>query len=249
MPKRQKGILPVPREIFPPRQPTKPTHEYISNATRDKKPENMVPMDQMSELQKYRARMSETRKEHLRQGLVELYQRKQSMTASVARRSEQKKEERARLISQDERIDAQLTNASVPQAMQPVKGAIAASANRRSKKKFEALQARKEEARRDATHTLYMNARTFITTEQQLDAEILKAFPDGAHEEWRTAATYGTSIWNLDSPPTIADKLQASSRRAKKDFSTAGLTDSAEKYRLDQERMKRIAEELSGGKI
>ena len=98
-------------------------------------------------------------------------------------------------------------------------------------------------------HTLYMNARNFITTERQLDAEILKAFPDGAHEEWRTASTYGTSIWNLDTPPTIADMLQATSRRVRKDFSAAGLTDQAEKYRLDQERMKRIAEELSGGKI
>lgn len=253
-PRRQKGILPVPRKIFPPRQPDKPSEDYIARATRDKQPKNVVPESKMSDLGKYHNRLAVTRKRHLREGLLELHRRKESMTRQVAIRSEQKKMERERLISQPERVDERLTNASVPQSLRPKQGVQLSKGDverrvKTKKAKLEKQTAEKQEERRDALHTLYMNARNFITTEGQLDAEIEKAFPAGPNPEWQSDVSRGESLWNTGAPPTIADLLDAGSQRVRKDFTKAGLENSAEKFRIDQERMKRIAEELSGGKI
>lgn len=254
VPRRQKGILPVPRELFPPRQPDKPSEEYIARATRDKLAKNVVPESKMSELDKYRTRLALTRKKHLREGLLELHSRKEAMTRLVALRSEQKRKERERLISQAERVDERLTNSSVPQAMKPGKALKinTADAEARHKKKVSNLERQrreKAEERREALHTLYMNARSFITTDEQLDAEIEKAFPKGNNPEFATDIKLGDNIWNVGSPATITDLLDASASRVRKDFSKAGLTETDRKFAIDQERMKRIAEELSGGKM
>jgi hypothetical protein len=254
VPRKQKGILPVPRELFPPRQPDKPSEKYIASATPDKLPKNVVPDSKMSDLDKYQSRMAATRKKHLREGLLELHSRKETMTRQVAIRSEQKRTERDRLITQAERDDERLTNASVPHAMKPVKGLEVAEVDpqtryKKKKKNLERQLREKDEERRDALHTLYMNARKFITTEEQLDAEIEKAFPKGSNPEFATDTKLGDNIWNLGAPATIADLLDANVSRVRKDFTKAGLTEADHKFTVDQERMKKIAEELSGGKM
>jgi len=254
-PRRQKGILPVPRELFPPQQPDKPSEDYIARATRDKDAKNVVPESKMSDLEKYRNRMGDTRKKYLREGLLELHRRKQTYTHRVAVRSDQKKMERERLISQPKRIDEQLTSATIPQSMRPMKSMQIPPGDteailEKKKANLERHRAEKAEERRDALHTLYMNARNFITTEEQLNAEIEKAFPAGGkNPEWQSDVGSGENLWNIGAPPTIGDLLEAGSQRVRKDWTKAGLENSAQKYRIDQERMKRIAEELSGGKM
>jgi hypothetical protein len=169
------------------------------------------------------------------------------MTRQVAIRSEQKTKERDRLVTQAERVDERLTSASVPQAMKPEKGlpnARAANKPRRRQRKD-----KKKGERRDALHTLYMNARNFITTEEQLDAAIEKAFPEGGNPEFATDTKLGDNIWNVGAPATIAELLDANVSRVRKDFTKAGLTEADHKFKIDQERMKRIAEELSDGKM
>lgn len=198
--------------------------------------------------------MAETRKKHLREGILELHNRKETMTRHVAIRSEQKGKERDRLINQAERVDERLTNASVPQAMKPGQGLQIAKtgigARLKSRRRLrQATERKKEEERRDAVHTLYMHARHFITTEGQLDAEIEKAFPEGGNPEFATDTKLGDNIWNRGSPATIAELLDANVSRVRKDFTKAGLTEADHKFNIDQERMKKIAEELSGGKM
>ena len=147
-------------------------------------------------------------------------------------------------------MDERLTNASVPQPMKQKKGLhIVESGKGFQYKKIGVRAEKKEEERRDALHTLYMNARNFITTEDQLDISIEKAFPEGGNPEFATDTKLGDNIWNLGSPATIADLLDASASRVRKDFTKAGLTEADHKFNVDQERMKRIAEELSGGKM
>ena len=254
-PRRQKGILPVPRELFPPQQPDKPSADYLARVTRDKKPENVVSEENMSDLGRYRHRLGETRKQYLRESLLDLHIRKEAHTKRIAFRSHQKQAERERLINQPERIDEQLTNATIPQYMRPLNGkqippGDMKAAYERKKTNLERHKVEKDEERRDALHTLYMNARNFITTEEQLGAEIDRAFPvDGKHPNFKSDVSPGSNMWNIGAPPTIGDLLEAGSQRVRKDFSKAGLENSAQKYRIDQERMKRIAEELSGGKI
>ena len=124
-----------------------------------------------------------------------------------------------------------------------------------------------------ALHTLYMNARSFITNESQLDAAIDKEFPaDGSPpKRWRTQERPGTSIWNKGPPKGVKTMLEESvggsgDSGGAGGMSSAGAGRGVSRYtgvlgrvvedqrttalhRKDQERMKRIAEELSGGKM
>jgi hypothetical protein len=98
-------------------------------------------------------------------------------------------------------------------------------------------QGNKRRQRLEAMHTLYMNARRFITTEKQLVEEINKVFPDGQNPDWELDSQPGKNIWNLGPPPSIEQMIE---KRFKDDLG---------KHRLAQERTKQIAEKLTGGKI
>ena len=207
----------------------------------------------MSERTRYNVRAGTTRKRLLKEGLLELHHRKQSMTAQVAARSERKRQERDRLIHQAEREDQRLTNTSIPRAMQPVKGAQRAdldlealAATKRAN--VERKEAKRREERRNALHALYMNGRAFITTEEQLVAKIDEVFQNPS-PQWMSAASHGTSIWSLGRPKTVENMLSDSSNPRTANSDKRSRAHGGKRYSLDQERMKRIAEELSGGKI
>lgn len=103
-----------------------------------------------------------------------------------------------------------------------------------------------------ALHSLYMNARNFVTTEEQLLAEIEKKFlPGGRNAEFRRSdfAETGDNIWVKGVPSTVKDLISESSSQTPRNGQPPPPSDVKTKYRKDQERMQRIAEELTGGKI
>jgi hypothetical protein len=127
--------------------------------------------------------------------------------------------------------------------MQPRKQGIIPDPNREerlalSKARLEAKQAQKEAERQEHLHSLYMNARTFITTEEQLAAEIDRVFPDGENVAWRNDHQPGENIWNLGNPPTV-NSLAGRTRRAGESM----------RWDIVQERVKKLGEEITGGKI
>lgn len=205
--------------------------------------------------------MAETRKQHLREGLTELYKRKQTISAQLSHRSHKRKEERTRLLSQLEREDARLTNNSVPVALRRVKSstpiaddlAVVKAMYEQKKANYERNAAAKKEERLDALHTLYMNAREFITTEEQLNAAIEFQFDPARFRN--DVAVDGKSIWNLGAPETIREMISNTKGGAKTmSDSLARITRygdraSISRHDRDQERFKKIAEKLSGGKI
>ncbi|EXJ75715.1 uncharacterized protein A1O5_00222 [Cladophialophora psammophila CBS 110553] len=242
---RAKGILPVPRELFPARRPDKPGQQYLDNVTPDPLPKNIPPSDHLTETGRYRRRMAELRKSHLRSALKELHTRKTSIDTTIATRSVAKQRERARLLTQPEREDVRLTNVSVPTAMHPQKmhqlspEEELAIYNARSAA-HEARLAAKHEERLDKLHTLYMNAQTFITDKEQLNAAIEKAF------------TTTGSIWRKDGRPDTVEEMIKRGRDRTADQGRGGMmlfSDVNERALKDQERMKKIAEKLSGGKL
>jgi hypothetical protein len=110
-------------------------------------------------------------------------------------------------------------------------------------------QTQKQNSRLDALHTLYMHARTFITTEKHLAAEIDRIF-DRPGLEWGTMAEQGTNIWNKEPPLTIAALLQDDTTTGvRQETGLAAKRGAAMRYRTDQERLRKIAEVLSGGKM
>lgn len=107
--------------------------------------------------------------------------------------------------------------------------------------RVEEKEARKRADRQDALHTLYMNARSFITNEKQLDEALDSAF--GTEEAPKTWGYQGPSVWHLErgSPfQGIADKMRKNTGKA---GDRTGFADET------NQRLKRIAEELTGGKM
>ncbi len=161
-------------------------------------------------------------------------------------------------MTQPPREDERLTNTSIPSCMRVTPGsfstalndsATASTLHARKLANVEKQATSKIESRRDALHTLYMNACTFITTEKQLTAEIDRVFDD-PKLEWGDAASDGESIWNKQPPATIATLLQEGTGRSERaEVGSAIHRGETQRYRTDQKRMKRIAEVLSGGKM
>lgn len=240
---RVKGTLPVPRELFPARRRDKPSEAYLAAATPEptKEPEAQ-PDDPNVEYNEWRRKMAETRRKNLREGLLELHERKKKTDSFMVRRSMAKQFRRERILNQPEREDERLTRPSVVKAMQPTKYSVLPDPDReerlaRSKALLEAKEAEKKAERQDAIHTLYMNARNFITTEAQLAAEIERVFPEGDNPAWRNDHQPGENIWNLGVPPTIQSIVNDSKKSE------------AARWDVIQGRVKKLAEEITGGKL
>merc|ERR1712098_664467 len=120
-----------------------------------------------------------------------------------------------------------------------VKGTLPPPRVAEKKARVEAIALAKEEQRRNALHTLYMNARSFITTEEELDAEIEKIFVEDPH----ASGNLNDNIWSVKgAPPSVLTMLSAVNNTQKKaiDFHRGPAA-------LTGRRMKKIAEELTGG--
>ncbi|WEW59502.1 hypothetical protein PRK78_004976 [Emydomyces testavorans] len=240
---RVKGVLPVPRELFPPRRPDKPTKSYRDAATPEpsSKEPRVKPDHFMFKQLEWKRKMAEVRKRNLRQGLIELYKRKKDTQWKILKRSRARLAQQRQVLNQPPREDERLTAASTVQDMLLKKMPILPDPNAeerlaRSRANVAMKQQLKSEERIDAIHTLYMNARYFITTEEQLNAEIERVFPVGENPEWANDRVKGENIWNLGPPPTVGSLVH------RKD-------DTSSKWRLVQDRTKKIAEALTGGKI
>lgn len=143
---------------------------------------------------------------------------------------------------------------------------IAQRMHERKSANVEKQQREKEAMKMDALHTLYIHSRHFITTPAQLDAKIHDQF-EHFHDEKTGASSYayfqssaddGISLWNLGNPKGIKDMIgEMGDDEKSTSFSVnpsriSGKYDgkgAQGKFVKEQERMKRIAEKLSGGKI
>jgi hypothetical protein len=238
-----KGTLPVPREIFPPRRADKPTWTYITAATPEPIKENPIKADDPhAEAIEWKNKMAELRRANFREGLVELYQRKLKTDAFMTRRSAAKQARRQRVFNQPPREDERLTRPTVVKAMEPTQGTVLPDPNRErritlSRHRVLAKQREKSTSRQEDLHTLYMNARTFITTEAQLDQEIETKFSEDGGREWDSDSGAGNNVWAKGAPPSIQDIVRNQT------------TSDSGRWRVEQERMRKVVEELTGGKI
>ncbi|KAI9879581.1 MAG: hypothetical protein M1830_008031 [Pleopsidium flavum] len=257
-PKRRiKGILPVPRNLFPRRGADKTSPEYLAAAT----PEPSSTKDasilgrqptEAADFIVWKERMAAIRRRNLREGLVELQHRKQRTDRQVAGRSAYKRAEHERLVHREKRDDERLTDPTITDSMKNFQKGIVPDPDRlaRIEQKRAMVQAKesaKQEERRDALHTLYMNAGTFITTEDQLQMAIDRAFTTEPNSAWYNSASSTTeaeSVWNLGLPETVQQMLGKANRTGNKAMEyNEGFA------KVTGERIRRIAEELTGGKM
>ena len=191
--------------------------------------------------------MASSRRRNLRESLVELQHRKEKRDRQIAARTAYKGAERARLLAKPERDDEAFTNPSILQTLQTSRGGLIPDPDREvrlaeKKARVEAKEAARREERRSALHDLYMNSANFITSVKVLEAVVNKVFdqPDFGSDSGR-----GENIWNKGYPETVQEMLN---RVNKSEDGKA--VDYYQGYgAITKERLDRIAEELTGGKI
>lgn len=251
-----KGVLPVPRRVFKrrirPQDTDKASPQYLADVT----PEPIEDTTRSAEANdtnthnffSWKARQAEARRRNLRESLVELNNRKQQLDRYRDAKSKKNIAEREALLSAPEREDERLTTPSVLQSEKPTRHHFLPDPNRearlaRKQNNLAKMEAMRQENRRNALHTLYVNAGDFITTGAQLDATIDRVFDD--LKQFSNDSKKGLNIWNLGYPETVQQLLA-------KTNNTPGrkAVDSAEGTAgVTRERMRRIAEELTGGKM
>lgn len=255
-PVHMKGVLPIPRRVF--RRRIKPQHadkaspRYLADVTPEPieaKTRRAEAHDSRTiELLSWKARQAEARRRNLREGLLDLSNRKQQTDRYLDTRSEKRQAERHVLLNAPEREDERLINPSVLQSEKATRHHFLPDPNRearlaRKRENLAKMEVMRQENRRNALHTLYVNAGDFITTGAHLDATIDKVFDDS--DQFENDSKKGLNIWNLGYPETVQQLLAKANhvpgRKAVESAEgTAGVT---------RERMRRIAEELTGGKM
>lgn len=244
-----KGVLPPPRDIFHRRKEGKiprASPEYFAAVTPEPLEDKTTRSD--DEFVSWKAHQSELRRRNLREGLAELHQRRQESDRRRSIISAANTRIREKRLYAPERKDVRLTNPSVLSTQQPTKHRALPDPTRPGRlavmsQNVADMAAMREEARRNALHTLYVNAGDFITTGKQLDEVVDRAFDDNS--QFRTDSSEGLNIWNLGFPETVQELLGKANKTGRQ---TA--LDSAEGNEITtRERMKKIGEELTGGKM
>ena len=241
-----KGVLPVPRKLFPEGSPDKTSPEYLAAVTPEPSVKKNLSSADPSTVKyvEWRARSAATRRKNLREGLVELQYRKEKIDRHVAAKSAFKRAEYDRAVHKPEREDERLTNPSITQLMTPGYFANLPDPDRKEliagkREKVRRKDMADREERRNALHSLYMNARSFIVTESALNSKVDEVFDD----EWFKSYP-GRSIWDKEEfPDTVQTMLHVANRNGSKAVQNAGYA-----Y-ITRERVQRIAEELTGGKM
>lgn len=239
-PRDIKGVLPPPRRVFPNGTTHAAVLERIQNtnpASTKSQPlaSNTTPVG-VNDRMAWKRRVTEQRRQNLAEGLTALYQRKVSMEWAHACKERKKDAARRALLLAPPSADEQHTATTCLAARGLPKGILPDPHREqrvaKAKRQVAAMQAEREDDRMYALHNLYMNARGFITTEEQLAELMEREFVDGA------------SIWAKDgAPQTVAEKI-----------AVLGGTDGLLSLFLQQSelvnhRMTKIAEKITGGKL
>lgn len=248
--KWMKGVLPVPRDVFAGKgEKNLGTEEVMEKSTRAAERNAEAPAGSR---EAWKIKMAEQRKRNLKEGVQELKTRQFKTKRRLQTAQAKKYQEHEELIARPEREDERLTAPSngldldalyhgrVPDPSRDLRLAM-------KRERQAAFEASKTADRLDSVHTLYSHARKFIVTPQQLDSAVEEAF--GTNENPVTFGPghgeEGTSIWHDGKPYSVQDMLNSANRAR----SSRALQNTGGYIAINQERVQRIAEALTGGKM
>ncbi|KAF2201499.1 hypothetical protein GQ43DRAFT_440527 [Delitschia confertaspora ATCC 74209] len=243
-----KGVLPVPRNVFKTRSPhEKVSDEFISLSTPEPKAQrapNKHSKD--AEYVLYKRRLAETRRQALRAGVKQLYERKTISEKEMEAKSSKLQEYNRKLAMAPPRETDVLTSATVQKSIRDFLEDKLPTPTRTTSEKLQARYQRRLEkqaaVRQAHLHDMYTHARNFIVNEEQLDAVIEKEFGtedkpvgwDSQSEKPKPGAP-GKSPWVAGPQDGVGEMLQR--------LRTGEAID------LTKERLRRVTEELTGGKM
>ncbi|EME48449.1 hypothetical protein DOTSEDRAFT_67481 [Dothistroma septosporum NZE10] len=248
-----KGVLPVPRDVFAGTDKSRSDEEAIAASTKKPLKQKVYAKGSREE---WMAKMSEVRKQNLREGITSLRFRQRNESRRMRERSLANQAAREAALHRPEREDERLTAPSTNLDLEALFGKQVPDPAREQRiaTKRENV-ARHEEAKRverlDAIHTLYMNARDFIVTPQQLDKAVDEAFGTEQNPVVFGVSQYysndpaGRSIWAEGRPERVQDMLnRANGLKPRTAMDSAGGSGD-----INKDRIRRIAEMFTGGKM
>jgi len=248
--KWMKGVLPIPRNVFAGKGAKDLSNEEVlSKTTKTAQRHSEV---ERGSREAWKIKMAEQRKRNLREGVQELKTRQLKTKRRLETTQAKKYQEHEELIARPEREDERLTAPSngldlealfhgrVPDPSREVR--LAAKRERQAH-----FEASRSADRLESVHTLYTHARKFIVTPQHLDAAIEETF--GTNENPTTFGPghgeEGASVWAEGRPQSVQDMLNSANRaRSQKAMQNTGSY-----IAINQDRIQRIAEALTGGKM
>ncbi|KAI4941960.1 hypothetical protein J4E91_010510 [Alternaria rosae] len=244
-----KGHLPIPRDVFKTRNKhPKESDIFLGRSTKEPKEVKVPgPYSRDADYRLYKQRLAEKRRENLKDGVKALHERKVTSEAQYLAKIQAIGAKRRELATAPRREVDILTETSVAKGIRefltdslPPRPDITKARSRAYRRRV----ARVQEVRASRLHDLYTNARKFIVDEQQLDEAIEKVF--GTEEQpvgWdargvmgpREDGRNGLSPWDGPLPEGVGDMLNK--------------LKGGEGVGLAKERVKKVAEELTGGKM
>ncbi|CAO2657188.1 Nn.00g033140.m01.CDS01 [Neocucurbitaria sp. VM-36] len=246
-----KGHLPIPRDVFKTRNPhPKESPTFLDRSTRPPKKVTVPgPYSRDAEYRLYKQRLADKRRVALQEGVKELHERKVTSDAHYLSKIQEIGAFRRNVAMAPPRQVDVLTQTSISKGIRDFLTDALPSSSRLTitnarRKAYRARLAKVQAVRASRLHDLYTNAREFIVDEQQLDEAIEKAF--GSEESplgWdvkgnmgpRHEGKEGLSPWHGPMPEGVGDMLQK--------------LKGGEGVGLAKERVKKVAEELTGGKM
>ena len=255
-----KGQLPKPRNVFPSRRGglgSARSHRLARRIRSSSKTKgDAAPAQQ--DVNAYKERMAQMRRENLREGFQALARRYKRRTVASKEKYDRKAEERSALMGAPPSDPDRFTRISqTREIVKPLQhtGQYTTDPNTENRHvakvaRYEAQATRKASETQDALHTLYMRARDFIVTEEQLDKEIDAAF--GTQENPKIFQVDGSSgllapsVWARGDPPNLKQMMQATGQAS---GGALNERDVQARARLQEKRLRKVAERLTGGKM
>ncbi|KAL8419881.1 hypothetical protein RB594_002874 [Gaeumannomyces avenae] len=266
---RVRGRLPVPRRVFDLRKLTapgdRPPRTTAGAGSRRKEPgvdprleagyvDRAMPRSRAeqtgspprSPLAEFRRTMADSRRAALTDGIGGLYERQRRRDSLARASSNSRLRTRLAAARAPEPDDERLTRPTVRRSV--LSTAVLLDPKRfdraaMSAERTAAVAAAKSEARRDALQELYMAAKNFIVSEEELERHVETMFRPTYFADAHKSIQHTKNLWDLDGSPITVKELMNQFARASKD-STPGTSETRE-----HARQKAVAEQLTGGKL
>ena len=247
--RRIRGVLPVPRNIFPKGSAENVTQGYIEETTPEPRSQETGDIIH-SERVLWKKRLAKARRRNLRQGILELKTRAIKTRKRWQRLQRKARMERSTRLNKPEPEDERLTIPTMMQAARSLLRKTSELSNREEQRRMSQMhissegvaeqKARESKDRIEDVRTLYINATHFITDMSQLNGAIDEAF--GSLDGPATfGKAKGPNIWFEGELITIQDRLNE-----RNNISTTSFGPSESRAKLAERRLNKIANMLLG---
>ncbi|ORY70279.1 uncharacterized protein BCR38DRAFT_455097 [Pseudomassariella vexata] len=248
-PLEYKGHLPIPRPVFRQRnsavRKADPLFLQKSAPLPTSKKSQREPL---SEHEAWERRMAASRRKNLEEGITQLWERKIETENVRDVRNRRKVRRNTEAMNMPKREDEVFTEATIPAVLLETavsRDPLAFVTARKSRQRTRKLVEKKSDDRQDALQHLYMNARSFIVDEEELNAQIEKLFKDDYFSSVGSSTGYkAQNVWDVPGMPMSVREMLSDVTKTDNKAVDSGIKDDGNRTK---KRQKKITEDLTGG--